>query len=365
MIKVEGKSRFLLYVLLYIVWLVMIFALTSGFADPQAWLSSWSQWDAEWYQRIWLDGYPRSDPRALVFPPGYSLIVGSIASFFGLGFHVAAILINSVTYFFAGVLISEVLSRQFRLSPISVFVFVLSSPAAYFIFSAYSDSLFCFILWLLLFLAVRCQPTRGRVILQTGLLLLAPWIRLTGYALASWLLLRRWRALAVLVSLLACFALNWQIAGDPLYFLKAQRLFFMPEGSILDGARYTFSGLVSFPGFDLAAFTPYMQFHLLPSLYFGAISASALWLALKREWLLLLTVIAVLLVSHNQSFWRSAVRYDLPVLPIIMVPVMSSFHLSTKSFRFLGRFIFICLIVVQFLLQIYFARLFKSGQWAF
>lgn len=354
------------YFILYAVWLAAVFLLTGGFESLPNWLDSWVKWDAHWYERIWSEGYPKEDPRSLVFPPGYPLVVGSISSLTSLNFHTSALILNIASYFALCLISAECLGKIFSLPRLPLFVLPLTSPAAYFVFTAYSDALFSAMLWI----AIHCtlaHPKSVRAQLAEFCLLLAmPWVRLTGFAMAAWILTKRWTSAAVAISLFGWLALNFEISGKFTYFLEAQALFEMPQGHFLNGAVYTFQGLLSFSDFvsrnDL---TGYFQFHFLPATYLLILCGTAFWLCRKKQWLLGVTVLSVLLMSHNQSFWRSAVRYDLPILPCFYAALMATMKSENEKLPPIAISILIALGLLQMSMMISFARLFQVGEWAF
>lgn len=368
-VETSQKRQWTAYCLIYVVWLVVLGAGTGAFADFHAWLNSWAKWDAQWYERIWNEGYPRADPRTLVFPPGYSLLVGGVTTFLHLDFHLTAMVLNITSYFAALLLAVDLFAKALKVSPIWVFSVALSSPAGYFIFAAYSDAVFSLVLWATLYLALLYPRRRIARVGEISLLLLAPWIRLGGYALISWILLKRWTALAVCVSLVGWLVLNAMIGGQAFYFLHAQELFRMPEGNFMDGLRSTFSGLrpAYVPGRPWD-WTAYLQFHLLPACYFVGLLLTAIWLCYRRQPLIGITVLSILFMSHNQSFWRSAVRYDLPISCCLGLPILAFLRNKRPLKPIVSAGLWGTVIVVsaaQFMLQIYFANLFKSGRWAF
>jgi hypothetical protein len=358
------RRRLLFYSSIYFVWILLIFY-ASGGAHGQfsSWFAGWQQWDARWYEHIWREGYPQADPRTLVFPPGYPFIVGSFSKLFSGSFLGTAVVLNLGAFFLSAVLISEWFARKFGVSAAPIFVFALSAPAAYFNFTAYSDVLFMLLLWVLLWLALAApKPQSLRVRVAECLLLLAlPWIRLTGYALASWLFARRVVALAVLGSLALWLGFNRAIAGRAFYFLRAQELFGMPRGNFFQGFADSFLHLAS----DRSHPMNWLEFGFLPLFYLGALIAAGAWLAKKREGLLALTVFSILLLSYNQGFWRSVVRYDLPLTPVLCLPLLVNAPPQPRIVASLCRAAFYALTFAQFVLQIYFARAFHVGAWAF
>jgi hypothetical protein len=359
-----SRARFGFYLSVYLLWILLIFYSTGGtHASGQSWLAGWQRWDAHWYEQIWREGYPAADPRTLVFPPGYPVIVGIISELFRASFLATAIVLNLAAFFCTAVLVSEWLSRKFAVSSPLLFVFVLSAPAAYFAFTAYSDVVFMLLLWVLLWLALAERVPGGykSVIAQSLLLFVLPWIRLTGYALASWLLARRIVALAVLASLALWLGFNRMIAGSAFYFLRAQRLFAMPQGNFFQGLADSLIHV----GSDWSRGTSWLEFGFLPLFYLCALAAAAVWLAKRREGLLALSVVSILLFSYNQGFWRSVVRYDLPLVPVLCLPLLVTAKSWTGVASYVSRAAFYALVLGQFSLQIYFARLFHAGGWAF
>lgn len=371
----EGTSRrrlprFAAYFSIFLLWVLLIFFATGG-RHRQGWLPGWQQWDAHWYEQIWREGYPAADPRTLVFPPGYPFVIGGLSKVLSLSFFTTAVILNLAAFFATAVLISEWLSRKFSVSAHLLFIFALSAPAAYFAFTAYSDILFMLLLWVLLWLAVpapgvpRDRRHRGYTvaIAELSLLFVLPWIRLTGYALASWLLARRMVALAVLGSLALWLAFNRAIAGSAFYFLRAQELFAMPQGNFFQGLADSLEHVAS----DLSAgrFLSWLEFGFLPLFYLAVLMAAAIWLAKKRQGLLALSAFSILVFSYNQGFWRSVVRYDLPLTPLLCVPLLVMAKSASRTVSNLSQAAFYALIFAQFSLQIYFARIFHSGGWAF
>jgi hypothetical protein len=351
---------------MYIVWLFFVFATTSSGANISQWIAGWSQWDASWYERIFHEGY-RSYPRMLVFPPLFSWLIGPLGSLIG-SFTTGALVINLAAFFAAGVLLTRIAAREFKVNATAFFAFYLSAPAAYFAFAPYSDALFLCAFALALHLALRDPKSFSlkERIGAWGLMFAIPWLRLTGYALCAWVLGRRWFAAGTLVALAAWLAFNHAIAGDPLHFLKAQELFTMPQGNFLDGLIYTVRNIV--PGRDASGaieWTSWLQFIALPLLYLTLILATAVWFAMKRRWILGLTLVAITLFSHNQSFWRSAVRYDLPVLSFVAIPLLSLAEDKRREVRLPLQALFAVLVVASLVAQVYFARLFRTGAWAF
>ena len=360
------RTRYTVYFCIFFGWIALILLFTDGVSD-RSWLADWERWDAKWYAQIWREGYPAADPRALVFPPGYSFAVGFFAKLLSTPFFGTAIVLNLIAFFATAALISDWFLRKFGINSYSSFAFILSAPAAYFAFTAYSDVFFMLLLWVALWfsLADLHLSRAKRLIVQASMLLVLPWLRLTGYALVSWLLVGRVGGIAVLGSLGLWLGFNQWIAGSPFYFLHAQKLFLMPKGNFFQGLSYSFKQLIGYD-FHAGNIEDWLQFCSLPMFYLVALTATAIWLLRKREGLLAITVLSVLLISHNQAFWRSAVRYDLPLMPMLCLPFLVASGSRSQPISYLSKTaVFLVLLAGQFALQFYFARIFHSGGWAF
>ena len=363
-IRSEGGwiARYAVYASIFAAWIALIFLVTGGAHDAD-WAAHWKQWDSHWYEEIWTGGY-RTDPRLLVFPPGYAYLIGFLSRLFSAAFGAVAAMVNLVALFAAAALIADWFAEQFEVSSYAQFAFVLSAPAAYFAFASYSDAVFMLLVWVALWLALSPRAPRGAtaVAAQSGLLLVLPWVRLTGYALATWLLERRAAALATFASLAAWLAFNRTVSGDAFHFLRAQEIFAMPEGNFFSGLAWSFEQLVSNDLHD-GYVASWLEFGLLPLLYLGALTGTAIWLARRGQGLLALTALSVLVLSHNQSVWRSVVRYDLPLVPVLSLPLLAGSGLLGNAR--LGKVAFYALLAGQLALQCWFARLFHAGAWAF
>jgi hypothetical protein len=355
------------YIALFALWCVTLFVLTDGLPDTVKWVADWMRWDSEWYQKIWQHGYIEAEPGTLVFPPGYSALIGGFSVITRINFELVALIVNVISFFAAAVVASEVLGKKFELSPYVLFALILSTPTAYFAFAGYSDSVFMLMMWIALAIATKSVRHKLDWVWEALLLLVLPWMRITGYAFAIWIWLRRWTALTVLFSLAGWLALNFWLKGNAFYFLEAQKLMIMAPGTIVTGFRYAFDGLrfhpVPLADFDVEN---YLNFHLLPIFYLALLVGASVWLLRKKHALFALTCLSILLISHNQSFWRSTLRYDLPILPFAYAMFLCAFMRGRSESMVLRRGILVGVFTAfQFVLQIYLARLFHSGRWAF
>ncbi|MNL04829.1 hypothetical protein D3C87_1254060 [compost metagenome] len=358
------RSHLRHYSIIYILWVLALWFFTGGINEPKNWFYSWNKWDALWYEKIWDHGYLVSEPMTAAFPPGYPLFIGALSGLLQSNFHIIALIVNVLAFFVAAILAAEVLATRFPVSRLAIFVFTLSSPTAYFIFSAYSDSLFSMMMWATLFTALLYPNNKRARYIEAGLLFMMPWLRLTGYAMASWLVLRRWTALVIFLSLGAWLCFNW-LTGDQVdRFLDVQKLFLMPQGGVWEGLSYSLQYVYPFKLPSASDFDSWLTIHFLPLTYFAALICTGLWLAYRRQWLLAITLASVLLMSHNQSFWRSVIRYDFPLIPMLGVFLLSVSGRLFKHELYRGMFLG-TVIGIQFMLQIYFGNYFRFGHWGF
>jgi hypothetical protein len=352
---------------------VLVFLLTSDGRSLGTWLDSWIQWDSRWYEFTWENGYPEEDPRNLVFPPGYSVIVGTLSVILRLPFHRAGLLINCICFLATAVVFCRFCARRFDLPVAALLPCFLSSPPSYFCFPAYSDALFNALAWVLIGLASletgNLTGARRWIVLtaRPALAFVLPWFRLTGFALLAWVILRKWYVLSILASLALWLLLNRAIAGDFLYFLEAQELFIMKPGGFFTGLAGSVDR--AFAGPDQAspdAWRMWLANDVLPIIYLVALIAVAVWLLRRKHGLLAVTTLSVLAMSYNQIYWRSVVRYDWLLMPLLFLPLLDwAFRAKAKTTRILAWLGVATLGLVQFVLQIWYARTFLAGHWAF
>jgi len=363
----SGSRANRLYAATFAAWIVLIVFVTADGTPVVEWFSKWRRWDAIWYETIWREGYS-GRLFLLAFPPGYSAIVGTLSWLFRSPFHVVATTANLLCYLCSCAWLANHLAARFGVPRAAVFMFALSSPVSYFAFAPYSDVALFGALTALIVLggSTNSRLRREQYWLAFALMVIVPWVRLTGYGLAAWILLRKSYALGTIVALGGWLIFNYWIAGDPIQFLRAQREFGMPEGSFLDGFSRAAANLVpaSWP-IKPDAQIAWLQFHVLPVLYFGALLASAAWFAMRAEYLLALTILSILVLSHNQAFWRSAVRYDLPLIPFLCIPILSGAQTVNAASRYSRYAVYTIIVLLQFSLQSVFARQFHEGGWSF
>ena len=367
----DFQKRFLFYLAAFGIWFFILYVATGGGTDLP-WTSDWHRWDASWYERIWTEGYT-SDPKMMVFPPGYSWIVGPV-SVVTHSFDLAALLVNLSAFFTCGVLTAEFFRERFAVPAAPFFVYFLSAPVAFYTFSVYSDAVFLLIFWVALMMACRdpAKMSRAEKWRAAIFLFFVPWVRLTGYALVAWVVFRRWFALSVLLTLALWLATNAYFQGDPFHFLHMQQVFTMPAGGFFVGLKEAINSIlekspIGIPGSDWHF---WFQVAVFPLASMVLLTVTSAWFASKKEYLIALTILAVMLFSRNQAFWRSVFRYDWPLWPLIAVPLLSNNRAAAESLRARVRntvraAAFWVLAGTCFYIQIVFAIRMHQGYWSF
>lgn len=370
---------------LTLAWIALLYLATGG-GPPGEWLQGWARWDAHFYLRIWTEGYG-SDPVSLAFPPGYPWLVGSLSWITGWPFFTVGSLVSLLSLLTSGMLLARLAERDFGVSGTLAYSFWLCAPALYFALSPYSDLLFCALLLATLYGLTAPRLSRSE---QAALLLviaLLPLVRITAFALFILLLLRRWQVLAMLPGAGLFLWLNHSVTGDALHFVRVQSQFLMPDGHLLDGLRGASSGLFSAPSVeDSNPFLNWLQLKAVPMGQLAALLGTAGWLAWRRHGVLALSLLAILLMSHNQGFWRSVVRYDLVLWMWVSLPLLraiqGAWHRSTSvstpvivnasvSARtppaglVVGLLVLGAWMMLSLLLQLRFAGVFHRGGWGF
>jgi len=379
-------------------WFAFIYVMTDGLSLGVAqWVQSFNQWDARWYASIGMSGHGFL-PQTFVFAPAHGWVSGSITELFFQAlrsldyqpkwvdvFSFVCLVTNFVCFTVANsilVKLAENRLRSFAVSRNRLWLLALSNPVGYFALTPYSDMVFFLITMLTLLLVLVTSPRASNWGLTAArekygqkaswalaaLLFIAPWFRLTGFAFAVFGLLKRKEVLASFLGLISFLTYYKIRTDDPLFFLMAQSVFQMPEGHLIDGLWYAMK--VFAQGMDGLAFRGYdyliywVDFGLLPLLVFFLSLGFSIWSWKKGERELSLLMIGITLISHNQAFWRSTVRYALPVYPMLAWMWLS--YRAHLFERLKGREILTGFAVgTGFFLQIFYCRIFQSGGWAF
>lgn len=359
------------YAGLYIAWIVLLLYLGGAFHGLASWVESMHRWDALWYQDIAQRGYNEAkNYKTLAFPPVYPLLVGALSRALGIGFDWAAIAINLICYFVAVVLAVELFEKLFALgAPYLLFGLLLTSPTAYFAFSAYSDMLFMCMLWGLMYLLHLHARGKASLCVQAVLLLTLPWVRIAGYAMMVLLLFKKPQVIFVQAAFVGWLWLNYSLTGNMWHFIDIQTSFLLSESlSPWQGAWMAISWAFYIP--ETARWNPdwimVILCSFLPVLYFCAITAASIWLWKKDQKMLAAVMMSLLMISHYAVFWRSVVRYDMQMMPCLFVPLLYTVRYSESK-----RAIMWCsmaiggLATAQLIMQILFTWQFKQSLWAF
>jgi hypothetical protein len=341
-------------------WLALAYVI--GGVTPKQWIGGeWMEWDSAWYRTISSEWY--KNPTALAFPPGYPAIVVIFSAIFSVGFSSAAMTVNLAAGFLFPLFAAETCQRHFGVDRRAMFSLILSNPLAYFNFPAYSDALFSMGLWILLMI---CLIPKVGARLQAGagiLLLTLPLVRITGFALILPVFLRKYLFLLPIIPLCIWLGINYSVTGDAFYFLGVQEAFGMPKGGILDGFRgswNTFWGADHFPTKEeMAGFL----MNALTLALFLMLVAVGVWLVWRGDYFLAILLFGILFISHNQSFWRSGARYDIPLLPFLYAFILQlRWQRIGRKWREGG---IVTLILVQLSLQFWLGWRFLTGHWAY
>jgi len=152
-------------------------------AVSHALVNVWFRWDTVWYLKIAAFGYSSQDG-TLAFMPLYPWLVRGLGALTG-NYLLAALIISNLACLLALLLFYEVVLGEVRNNDIALWgTFLLASfPSAFFLFTAYTDSLF-----LALALAAWLFARRGKWLAAGLLAALATLCRLQGALLSIVLL---------------------------------------------------------------------------------------------------------------------------------------------------------------------------------
>ena len=349
----------------FLLWMACIYLRTWGPPEwgPEAgWRNSWRNWDAKHYFEIAKVGYPRDDPHNIAFPPGYPLLVRGVAQTVGLSFNVTAMLVNLICLVAWAYIFCRYCRLHFGLDPPLCCLWFFCLPATYFALPAYSDTLFNMLFWLAIWSSLDRARPAGKLLV--GLCLVLPWIRITGYSLGCLILRPNKRAavLALLVTLLGWLLFNQAATGDALTFLRSQDWFGMPHGGLVQGVSMASDRLATEADANFRWKTA-----TFPVISLVACMLACAWLARQGKLETTLVLLSVLALSHNQALWRSTVRYDWLVHPIVGIPLMVALTRASRqgSVRLFLLLAALATPLIGFLMhqQGWLAREFQSGFW--
>ncbi|CAN5717208.1 hypothetical protein BH10BDE1_BH10BDE1_03870 [soil metagenome] len=379
----------------HLVWCFFLFGFTEGFVLPfAAWIERFYQWDARWYGTMAQDGHGFL-PQTYVFPPLHGWVLGRLTDVaflfckqvqekpsWVLCFYAVALVFGVACFAIANSVLVALAERRFKIDRTRLWIFALANPMGYFALTPYSDMFFfaLFAVTMLLLLwtsprreawnlrALSTRTNRGVHAALAALFFLSPWVRLTGFAYGIWLFLKRKEVFATFFSLAVFLLYYWIRTDNPFFFLLAQQAFMMPAGGFFTGlvmALRVLGSLFDGTAYMGGEFLLYsFNFGVLPILALLLSLALVVWFARRREFEWALIVLAVVAISHNQAFWRSTVRYTLPFYPLFFWMLWEK--PATSNRRRIARKIATGILVgIGLTLQVFYARLFHVGAWAF
>jgi hypothetical protein len=224
----------------------------SAVAGPAQLLAAWRHWDANWYLSVATSGY--SSGQSTAFFPLYPLLIHGLNMLLPwISPFASGVIVSNVALFIAVVLLVRLTEREFGINAArSATVLFVAYPAAFFLSTAYAESVFmAFVLasflclrggqwlWAGLFaaLATATRPTGGMLVFAFAWEFVrqspVTWSGLRGRALrlTAWrghgrdlrtLLLRLLATGGMFVAVGVYCAFLWSRFGDPLIFKRAE-----------------------------------------------------------------------------------------------------------------------------------------------
>ena len=321
----QSPARYAVFFSIFLAWVLTIFFVTSRSKIHLGWHTG-KDGMRTGTSRFGLRAIPLRIPQLIIFPSGYHLLVGIISKLFFAPFLGTAIVLNLAAFFTTATLISDWFSRRFGISPYLLFRFILSAPPPLTLFLLRTRTSFSCSCCGFCSKGSTLSPSRlrghGNLIAQSLILLVLPWIRLTGYALASWLLNDKLAALAVFVSLALWLGFQSDDRGQPILFSACAGVICNAGREFLPRPVRQFGAAVLQNDLHNGFVTPWLQLALLPLFLSLCFHGRRNLAGKKGEGLLAITVFSILFLSHNQGVWRSVVGSDLPLFPVLCLPLL-------------------------------------------
>ncbi len=339
------------------------YTLTDNSAAPVS--DMFRQWDALRYLAVAEKGYQSaiaSDTSLIPVLPLYPALI-SAGSFLTGSPMVAAVVISNSALAVASIYLYRIVRIDDKggMAPVYAVLFLSIFPTSYFLRTAYTESLF-----LSLVIPSFYYARKGNWVLSGALGMFSTAVRITGLAafaglLFEYLYQNKFRAkslfrkdfLAVCVvplGFLVYVYLNYQLLGDPLYFVKVQGDYFGRHvASFWEGLRNAFVFTYSkMPGEQITL--GYSE------AFAGIIGMFASLFAFKvRPSYGVYSILALFTVTFN-SFWIGTPRYLLSIFPLFIL--MGRVGEKSELMRFVMVFLSLTLLTI-------FLSLFVQGKWAF
>lgn len=337
---------------------------------PESFFDLWSTWDVEHYVKIAENGYAALTVEGkniqMVFFPLFPLLI-KLFSYVFQNFVVSAVVVSNLSYIAAVYYLYRLVELDFEKEvAFRAVIYISVFPTAYFMHVGYTESLF-----LALTIGSFYYARLGRWWLCGVLGMLAAATRITGILLIPVLIIEYlavrefkfrkirpdilWIGLIGL-GLLSYLLINYQVTGDPLYFMEMQRenwnkkLSFPYEGFInawnittgklslsADTPAIKIKGgvaeiLFALLGLSLTIYS-FFKLRLSYSIY-----ALLTWLTITSTWL-----------------WFSVSRYTLSIFPIFILMALMG---RRKWLNYM-------ILITSILLYGLFLSLFVRFRWAF
>lgn len=317
-------------------------------------VSSFANWDGQWYKRIATQGYQNQEPvdRDLAFFPGYPLLGRWLSQATGLRIELALLLVSHAALLGVFVLMAAYVRQRYPDQPsVALPEFVLLAlgltPAAFFFRVAYTESLFM----LLFVLALYGMERRWPLVLIALFVGATSAVRAVGVALIPGFLLYIWgqvphtRANLFRMAPLALLS-AWGIVaymlfqfiqfGNPLLFFKAEATFNHLPGSSIEAELFSDLTLATaWRVFDPSSVhywerhdtlhNPLFSLSFANPLYFAA-AIVLLILGIRKGWLNHVEAITAFLLLFIPYFTKGYVismagtaRFVSAILPLYLV----------------------------------------------
>jgi hypothetical protein len=318
----------------------------------------WIQWDSPHYLDIARDGYVTSGTEALwiVFYPLYPILIKIFGTIFQ-NFELTSVILSIIFSFAASIAFFELTLLDFSKKVALKSVWFLSIfPTAYFMQSAYTESLFLFLTILSIYLFRRQKFVSSGVTAA-----FSSATRVNGIFLSPLFLIemienikqKNWyKAFFSLilspVGLFTYLSINVYLYGDPFYFTKPlESNWYKKFAPPWEGISNLFA---SFP--PITDYLYFAYFLEAASLIGAFIISFFVFFKIRKSYAVYMWINLLLFVST--SFVVSTPRYVLSLFPIFIVFGMIK-----------NKFLFSIVSLLFMIGLIFFTLRFTNGEWAF
>ncbi|MBU1660041.1 MAG: hypothetical protein KKD28_01040, partial [Chloroflexi bacterium] len=284
----------------------------------------WYRWDSEWYLRIAVDGYQPGGSAA--FAPLYPAFIRVVGLVLGRRFLFAALLISNSAAFLSCILLYQETKNMFDAPTAArTILYLLAFPTAFFLVSAYSESLFIFFTLLAWRLAGKYRWGRSVVFASLAVL-----TRSQGIGLILPLVYMWWKSSpsrpswGILFASMPLTFLGWALYARHVIGVEypwqvldqnwGLRLGWPWEG-IINNGRLLFSG--SFDGMvdPVSTFLDWV----FAILFIVLIIRASKILSIEYALLMCVLILPALIKVSDGGMFVSISRYVLPLFPGFMI----------------------------------------------